>query len=58
MLAGLYIEALLIDEELADQVWEAWFSGQVDDQTACIAWMLIAGVCFVGFALSRIDREL
>ncbi len=45
MLTELYIEALLVDEELADQVWEAWFVGYVNDETACIAWMLIAGVC-------------
>ncbi len=24
MLTEVYIEALLVDEELADQVWEAW----------------------------------
>ena len=45
MLTRLYIEALLADEELADQVWEAWDAGQADNQTACIAciaWMLIA----------------
>ncbi len=24
MLTEIYIEALLVDEELADQVWEAW----------------------------------
>jgi len=24
MLTDIYIEALLVDEELADQVWEAW----------------------------------
>ncbi len=24
MLTEMYIEALLVDEELADQVWEAW----------------------------------
>jgi hypothetical protein len=24
MFAEIYIEALLADEELADQVWEAW----------------------------------
>ena len=41
MLTELYIEALLIDEELADQVCEAWIAGEADDQTACIAWMLI-----------------
>ena len=43
MLTEIYIEALLVDEELADQVWQLWRDGQADDQTACIAWMLIAG---------------
>ncbi len=41
MLTEIYIEALLVDEELADQVWEAWDAGEIDDQIACIAWMLI-----------------
>ena len=27
MLAEIYIEALIVDEELADQVWEAWDKG-------------------------------
>jgi len=27
MLTELYIEALLVDEELADTVWEAWNRG-------------------------------
>jgi hypothetical protein len=27
MLTELYIEALLVDEELADQVWVAWDTG-------------------------------
>ncbi len=27
MLAEIYIEALLVDEELADQAWEAWDEG-------------------------------
>ena len=39
MLTEIYIEALLVDEELADQVWEA--QGEIDDEVACIAWMLI-----------------
>ncbi len=39
MLTEIYIKALLVDEELADQAWDA---GEIDDQTACIAWMLIA----------------
>lgn len=24
--------------ELADQVWDAWDKGLIDDQVACIAW--------------------
>jgi len=27
MLTEVYIEALLVDEELADQVWEVWDAG-------------------------------
>ncbi len=42
MLTEIYIEALLVDEDLADQVWDAWNSGEADDETAFIAWMLIA----------------
>ena len=42
MLTEIYIEAF--DEELADQVWEAWDSGEAEDETTCIAWMLIAGL--------------
>ena len=28
MLTETYIEALLVDEELADQVWQAWDGGE------------------------------
>ncbi len=41
MLTKIYIEALLVDEELADQVWEAWDKGEIDDQVAWLAWWLI-----------------
>ncbi len=41
MLTEIYIEALLVDEELADQAWEEWDTGKIDDQIACIAWVLI-----------------
>ena len=37
MLTIIYIEALLVDKELADQVWEAWNKGEIDDQIACLA---------------------
>ena len=42
MLTEIYIEALLVDEELADQVWEAWDAGNVSNDLATIARMLIA----------------
>ncbi len=38
MLTRLYIEALLVDEEPADMVWEAWDAGQIDDELAILAW--------------------
>ncbi len=41
MLTELSIEALLVDEDLADLVWEAWDAGEIDDRVVCIAWMLI-----------------
>ena len=43
MLTEIYIEALLVDEELTDEVWEAWDEGEFDDEIACTAWMMIAG---------------
>ena len=42
MLTEIYIEALLVDEVLADQVWETWDKGELDDQVALLAWWLIA----------------
>ncbi len=42
MLTEIYIEAILVDEELADQVWDRWDRREVDDQCAAIAWLLIA----------------
>ncbi len=42
MLTQLYIEALLVDEDLADQVWEAWDAGEINDQVALIAlWLIV-----------------
>ena len=38
MLTEVYVEALLVDEELADQVWETWDKGEIDDVVAYIAW--------------------
>jgi len=42
MLTEIYVEALLIDKELADQFWEAWSVGKIDDLAACWAWWTIA----------------
>ena len=42
MLTEIYIEALLVDKELADQVWEAWDAGEIDDLMAWLAWQQIA----------------
>ena len=41
MLTEIYIESLLVDEELADQVWEAWDKGEIDDATVWLAWWTI-----------------
>ncbi len=38
MLTEISIEALLVDEGLADQVWEAWDPGEVDEVNAWLAW--------------------
>ena len=37
MLTELYIEALLVDEDLADLVWEAWDGDEIDNVTACLS---------------------
>jgi len=42
MLTEIYISALLVDVELAHQVWEAWDKGEIDDQTAILAWLRVA----------------
>ncbi len=42
MLTELYIEALLVDEELADMVWDAWDRREIDDLTAYFCWLITA----------------
>ncbi len=37
MLTEIYIEAPLVDEGLADQVWEAWYSGEIETIEAPLA---------------------
>ena len=42
MLTRLYVEALLADEDLADQVWELWNVGEIPDGLAAMAWLILA----------------
>ena len=46
MLTDIYIEAILADEETADQVWELWDAGVITNCHAAWAWWLIASVRF------------
>ena len=39
MLTEIYIEA--VDEDLADQVWQAWDAGEIYDLIAVMAWWRI-----------------
>ena len=41
VLTEIYIEALLVDKELADQAWHAWDKEVIDDQMTWLAWWLI-----------------
>ena len=45
MLTENYIEALLVDEGLSDQVWEAGDKGAIDDNSASFMWACIAYNC-------------
>ena len=41
MLTELYSEGLLVDEELADLVWEALDQDQISEYVAAAAWWAI-----------------
>ncbi len=41
MLTENYVEALLVDEELADQVWELWDAGLISDVLATWMWLFV-----------------
>lgn len=43
MFTELYIEALLADEVLADQVWELWHAGIITNDEAEGFWLRLAG---------------
>ena len=42
MLTEIYIEALLVNENLADQFQAALMAGESDEATAFLAWILVA----------------
>ena len=42
MLTDIYIEALLVDPELADAIWRLWIDGLIDDNLAMIVWLISA----------------
>ena len=42
MLLRLYVEALLADKELADQVWGLWDVGMIPDGLAALARHILA----------------
>ena len=46
MLIEIYIEVLLVGEELADQIWEAWNVGEIDDLGTSLMWLFIVHVRF------------
>jgi len=50
VLTEIHIEALLVDEELADEVWEAWDTGEIDDEIVWLAWRLITNLRDVSMA--------
>ncbi len=54
MLTAIYIDALLVDEELADQVWEAWDKGEIDDQVAWLVWWLITSSILINPLLRKV----
>jgi hypothetical protein len=42
MLTEIYIEALLVNEDLADQVQESLMAGEIDEATAFLLWSVAA----------------
>ncbi len=56
MFTQTYIEALLVDPDLADEVWTLWDAGAITDEVATIAWLLIRMSAFTnsGHSMSLI----
>ena len=50
MLTETYIEAILTDSKLADEIWELWNAEVITDDLAAWAWCILvtpidAGIC-------------
>ena len=56
MLTAIYIEALLVDEGLADQVWELWCGGMISDELAEAAWGILAFGSLSGEVTNEFDQ--
>ena len=41
MLVQIYVEALLVEPVLADQVCKLWNAGPITDDLATVAWFLM-----------------
>ena len=53
MITEIYIEALLVNKDLADQVWEKWDAGLINDDCVRIAWWLV-----VNHATGIVDNNI
>ena len=56
MLSEMYIAALQVDENLADQVWEAWDKGEISDFWVAWLWWAIADSPACSSTNSRADH--
>ena len=41
MFSEIYVEAVLADKELADQVWELWHKVVITDEVVAMAWCIL-----------------
>lgn len=48
MFTRLYVDALLVNPELADQVWDAWDTGIITDEKAALAWCILSAENQIG----------
>ena len=42
MFVETYIEAILADESVADEIWNAWNDRLIDDELALFLWRVVA----------------